>query len=200
MTRSVRRAGGASVAALVLALVGAPLVTGCSGGSEEPETAEAPTSSATAEDRPVTTQVSFGKLTGRIGLETRKRLAKQVGEVVDGWTEAAYLGGDYPRRDFSDAWPGFTAGAEKEARGDRALMSNDDIGDRVAGVAPRASAVRVDVLAVKKRPVGVTAHVFLSFGTAGKVEKVVRVKGRLFLTHTGKGWKVFGYDMTKGAV
>jgi hypothetical protein len=26
------------------------------------------------------------------------------------------------------------------------------------------------------------------------------VKGRLFLTHTDKGWKVFGYDMTKGAV
>jgi hypothetical protein len=60
--------------------------------------------------------------------------------------------------------------------------------------------VRVDVLAVRTRPVGLTAHVFLSFDTSGKVERVVRVKGRLFLTHSDRGWKVFGYDMTKGAV
>jgi hypothetical protein len=24
------------------------------------------------------------------------------------------------------------------------------------------------------------------------------VKGRLFLTHTERGWQVFGYDVTKG--
>jgi hypothetical protein len=202
MTRPVRRAGRASLAALALALTAAALVTGCSGGSEEPATTTAPSSSAANTDRPhpVESQVSFGEITGRLTPKTRQRLSAQVGEVVDGWADAAYLGGDYPRRDFSDAWPGFTAGAKQEAHGDRALMSNEDIGDRIDGVTPHRSLVHIDVLAVKTHPVGVTAHVFLGFGTTGDLEREVRVKGRLFLTHTDRGWKVFGYDMTKGAV
>ncbi len=204
MTRPLRRAGRTSVAtlvtALVTALVAAPFLAGCSSGSDEPESADAPTSSATVRAHPVDSQVSVGTVTGRLTPESRQRLVKQVGDVVDGWADAAYLGGDYPRRDFSDAWPGFTAGAAQEAHGDRALMSNEDIGDRIDGVTPYKSTVRIDVLAVKKRPVGVTARVFLSFGTTGKAERNVRVKGRLFLTHTDRGWKVFGYDMTKGAV
>ena len=196
MTRSVRRAGRASIAALVLAVA----ATGCSAGSDEPDSAAPPSATATDKDQPLETKVSLGKVTGRLAPEARRRLTKQVGDVVDGWTDAAYLGTDYPRRDFSDVWPDFTAGAKQEAHGDRALMSNEDIGDRIDGVTGRRRVVRIDVLAVKKRPVGVTAHVFLGFRTTGKVEKVVQVKGRLFLTHTERGWKVFGYDMTKGAV
>ncbi|HEU5038992.1 MAG TPA: hypothetical protein VFT70_18435 [Nocardioides sp.] len=151
-------------------------------------------------DRSVETQVSYGTVTGKLSEEARQRLADRVREVVDGWLDAAYVGGDYPRRDFSDAWPGFTVGAQEEAHADRALMSNEDIGDRIDGVAPHKRLVRLDVLAVEQHPVGVTAHVFLGFGTTGDLEKEVRVKGRLFLTPTDGGWKVFGYDMTKGGV
>jgi hypothetical protein len=79
-------------------------------------------------------------------------------------------------------------------------MSNEDIGDRIDGITPHKSVIRLDVLAVKQHPVGVTAHVFVSFGTTGDLEQKVRVKGRLFLTPTDNGWKVFGYDVTKGAV
>lgn len=196
MERPARRAGRATVAALALALAAG----GCSGGSDDDGGTGAPASSGGPADHAVESQVSFGTVTGRLAPEVRQRLAQQVGDVVDGWTEAAYLGGDYPRRDFAEAWPGFTPGAQEEAHGDRALMSNEDIGDRIDGVTPHRSVVRLDVLAVKQHPVGVTAHVFLGFATTGDLEREVRVKGRLFLTHTDRGWRVFGYDMTKGAV
>ena len=195
MTRRARRAGGAAAAALLLAAA-----TGACSGSDDEPGATPSSGSSEATDQPVRTQVSYGKVTGNLPAGSRDRLAQQVGQVVSRWTEAAYLGGDYPRRDFADSWPGFTAGAQREAHGDRALMSNEDIGDRIDGIVPHKSVVRLDVLAVKKRPVGITAHVYLGFGTTGDVEKEVRVKGRLFLTHTDGGWKVFGYDMTKGAV
>ncbi|GAB6986195.1 hypothetical protein JCM10369A_27190 [Nocardioides pyridinolyticus] len=144
--------------------------------------------------------MSFGEVTGRMDRRTRQQLATKVQAVVDGWTEAAYLGGDYPRRAFADAWPGFTRGAQEQARHDRALMSNQDIGDRIDGVQARRNVLVLDVLAVQGRPVGVTARVRLGFRTTGDLERTVRVTGRLFLTRTDGQWKVFGYDMTKGAV
>jgi hypothetical protein len=198
MPRPVRRT--AATAALTLAL-GLGL-GGCSDDDAPGEpAAESPsgTSSAPAE-RTVPTKVSFGEVTGRMDRPTRRRLEKQVRAVVDGWTAAAYLGGDYPRRAFADAWPGFTRGATDQARRDRALMSNQDIGDRIEGVKPRRSVLVLDVLAVKGRPVGVTARVRLGFRTTGDLERTVRVTGRLFLTRTDGQWKVFGYDVTKGAV
>ena len=198
MSTPVRRT--AAVTALTLALglgVGA-----CSGG-DDPGDPAAESPGATPREpaeRTVETLVSFGEVTGRMDRPTRQRLQQQVQAVVDGWTEAAYLGGDYPRRAFADAWPGFTRGAQDQARRDRALMSNQDIGDRIDGVSPRLSVLVLDVLAAQGRPVGVTARVRLGFRTTGDLERTVRVTGRLFLTRTDGQWKVFGYDVTKGAV
>jgi hypothetical protein len=126
-------------------------------------------------------------------------LAHEVREVVDRWTDAAYLG-DYPRRDFSRAFPGFTRGAATLAHRDQRLMSNEAIGRRIDGVRATARKVRIDALAVHQRAVGVTAHVFLAFRTTGHLERRYRVAARLYLTRTDSGWKVFGYDATKGAV
>ena len=64
--------------------------------------------SSSATEHPVDTQVSWGIGDRKLPAAGRQRLAAKVREVVDGWTEAAYLGGDYPRRDFADSWPGFT--------------------------------------------------------------------------------------------
>ena len=192
MTRAARRAAAAA-AALGLAV----LASACSGDSDESADPGATSSSSAGHE--VETQVTWGKVTGTLPPGAREQVIATVGDLVDGWTEAAYLGGDYPRQDFSDAWPGFTPGAAQEAHGDRALMSNEDIGTRIDGVEPHKSAVRVDVLAVKKEPVGITAHVFLGFGTTGDLRREVRVTGRLFLTPTPQGWKVFAYDVTKGA-
>ena len=66
--------------------------------------------------------------------------------------------GDYPRNDFADAWPDFTTGAQARAQGDKALMSNRDIGADIAGVEATAREVTVDVLAVKGKPSGATAR------------------------------------------
>jgi hypothetical protein len=196
MTTPQRRSYAATVVALVLALA----VGACSGSDVEPaaEPGSVPTGSESVSK--VETVVSFGRVTGSLPRDARDRLADQVGAVVDGWTEAAYLGGSYPRRDFSDSWPGFTTGARQEAHRDRALMSNEDIGDRVDGVEARRSRVRIDVLAVRRHAVGVTARVLLGFRTTGEVERDVRVQGRLYLIHTERGWRIFGYDMTKGVL
>jgi hypothetical protein len=78
-------------------------------------------------------------------------------------------------------------------------MSNADVGERIEGVEAKRRRVAVDVLAVKQRPVAVTARVLLGFRTTGDVERTVRVQGRLYLTRGGDGWRVFGYDMTKGS-
>lgn len=198
MARPVGRTAAAAALTLALGLgVGA-----CSGDDDAGEpSAESPSATPTrAAGRTVETQVSFGQVTGRMDRATRKRLARQVGDVVDRWTRAAYLGGEYPRRAFRDSWPGFTRGAKEQARRDRALMSNQDIGDRIDGVDPRRSAVVLDVLAANGTPRGVTARVQLGFRTTGDLERTVRVRGRLFLVRIGGHWKVFGYDVSKGAV
>ena len=186
-----------TVAGLLVLGLGAGACSGDSDSHAAPGDGGTSSSTAVAE-RTVATQVSFGTLTGRLPRDVRQRLSGQIGDVVDGWIDAAYVGGDYPRRDFSDVWPGFTAGAQAEAHHDRALMSNEDIGDRIDGVEPHKSVVKLDVLAVKQHAVGVTARVFVGFATTGDLEKEVRVRGRLFLTHTDRGWQVFGYDITKG--
>ncbi|MGB0100273.1 MAG: hypothetical protein WBP61_08330 [Nocardioides sp.] len=202
MIRAVRRRAVALACALVLG-VGA---AGCSTDDDDAGEADAPAETSPSApmsppaERTVDTKVSFGQVSGRLDREARQRLAKQVGSVVDDWTAAAYLGGDYPRRAFADSWPGFTAGAATQARRDRALMSNQDIGDRIDGVVPRRSVVVLDVLAVQGRPAGVTARMSLGFRTTGEVSRTVRVQGRLMLTRTDRGWRVFGYDVTKGAV
>lgn len=196
MTRHRRRSYAASVVALVLALTAGA----CSGGDDEPVDQPESKPAGPGAVSKVETVVTIGRITGSLPREARDRLADHVGAVVDGWTEAAYLGGDYPRRDFASSWPGFTAGARQQAHRDRALMSNEDIGERIDTVEARRSRVRIDVLAVRKRAVGVTARVLLGFRTTGKVERDIRVQGRLYLTRTDRGWRVFGYDMTKGAL
>jgi hypothetical protein len=193
MSQPTRRTSWAPAATLAVVLA---MTTACSGGDEpEPKTAGSP--SATPAE--VATAVSFGKMTGRLPAGARSALAKDVQKVVDGWLDAAYLGGDYPRTDFAGSWPGFTAGAQANARRDAALMSNQDIGAEIDGVEAERRVVRLDVLSAKKRPVGVTARVVLKFRTTGTTEQDVQVHARLFLTPGKDGWQVFGYDVRKDA-
>ena len=52
-------------------------------------------------------------------------------------------------------------------------------------------------LAVRGRAVGMTARFVLDFATTGELQRKVDVRGRLLLTRTDNGWKVFGYDVNK---
>jgi hypothetical protein len=184
---------------LLACLLGGP-VAACS--KDAPASAPAPQSSPTASATapPVRTHVRYGVVTGRLPHAARQLLSDRIRRVVDGWTAAAYLDGPYPRRQFGRAFPGFTLGARQEAHHDRRLMSNQDIGRRIDGVVARRRGIVIDVLAVRKHAVGVTARVYLRFRTTGHLRRDVRVQGRLYLTPSPDGWKVFGYDMSKGAV
>lgn len=185
-----RRARGTAIAVALLLCAGA-----CSGGDSGDDETEEKGSGPPA----VRAEVSVGEVTGRLPVRRRKTVVKQVGGVVDRWFEAAYLG-DYPRRDFSDAFPGFTPGAVRLARRDRGLMSNAAIGPDVDAVVPVREVVRVDILSARKRAAGATARFRFVFRTDGERPRRVTVSGRLALTKAaGKGWRVFAYDVARSA-
>ena len=79
--------------------------------------------------------------------------AEQVAGVVDAWLDAAYVGGDYPRSDFGDAFPGSRRTPPALAERDAGLMSNSDVGGPGRQRRPpKRRVVRLDVLAAEARP------------------------------------------------
>ena len=173
---------------------------GCS--SDEPAAKRGAPSATPSAGAPheVATKARFGAVTGKLPRQRRERLKPAVEQVVDRWIDAAYVGGDYPRASFpKTSWPGFTSDARARAAHDRRLTSNAAIGADIDGVDVTRRNVTLDVLAARHRPVGVTARVLLVFRTTGSKELVVRVAGRLFLSHYSKGWRVFGYDLARDA-
>jgi len=205
-TLSARPVAGVLVSAALVA--GA--LTGCSGDPEQ-GSAATPTSAsvaAAATTPPATrpaavaeptmrTKVRGGQVTGRLPMKKRKSSVKEIAAVADTWFDEAYVAGDYPRNNFETAFRAFTAGATRTARGDRDLMTNADLGNRIEAVKVKRRDVTVDLLAVGGRARAATARVHLAFTTSG-VERRVRVTGRLFLTQNNERWRVFGYDVAKG--
>ena len=124
-------------------------------------------------------------------------VVKQVTPVVQGYVAAAY-GGSYPRSSFGDALADFTPVAQQQAQRDIGLLTNRPLGEDVDDVVPLKSHVDLDVLGVKGHPAGVTARFTLRFRTEGDVSRQVRADGRLLLTRTDSGWKVFAYHVSKG--
>lgn len=147
----------------------------------------------------VETKTRIHRVFGRLPDRRRKAVRTEVGAVVDGWWEAAYLGGSYPRSSFPAAFPGFTRGAEQRARADKALLTNETQGPSIDSVTAKHRSVVVDVLATGGQARTVTAHVVLRFETTGEKAGTTTVRGRLFLTRRAGTWKVFGYDVSKGA-
>lgn len=193
--------------ALVMVLVLA--AAGCSSDdpSDRPTTGgtETAVTTSVAGPAPVTTRTEIGTVVGRLPGPRRKAVRLQVTDVLDRWWDAAYVGGAYPRTDFR-RYPGFTPGAARRATYDRDLMSNADIGERVTSVTPLMRKARLDLLAVDRRARSVTARfdlrmrVALAGTDAGQPARTRRlqVRGRVFLTRQPAGWRVFGYDVTKG--
>lgn len=200
MTRRERSHTTATAAALLLALV----VTGCSADEDPPDSSPTPRTTAAPTSAAPTPSLrvdrALGQVAGRLPPKVGRRVTGDVAEVVSTWVDAAFVGGSYPRRDFGKAFPRFTQSATRQARRDVKLMSNRDIGTDVDTVTGRKLTVHVDVLAARGQPAGVTARFALRFNTTGDKEKKVAVRGRLFLTRGAKGgWRVFGYDVTKGS-
>lgn len=135
--------------------------------------------------------------------QRRRRLEEQVGRVVAGYFDAAYLGGEYPRTDFTGALAAFSDGAVQRAASDRNLLTNAGIGARTDRVVPRAKQARLDVLVPRRVVAGLTARVrlvFLQEQARGPVRKVT-VQGRLLLNRKKSGpWQIFGYDLSRSSV
>ncbi|GAB2883805.1 hypothetical protein [Nocardioides pacificus] len=192
----MRRPPRVTALALCVALAG----SACTGDSDGPAQEPDPSASSPSAEAPAfTTRSRLGKVAGRLPARERAPVVRAVTAVVEGWTNGAYLAGDYPRATFR-IFPGFTLGARQEALRDVDLMSNADIGERITRVVPARQVVAVDVLARKARPVAATARLLLQFDTEGEVARRVTVRGRLMLTRSGKGggWGIFAYDITKG--
>lgn len=195
--------GRTSWAWICVTLVLALPLSACEAGVE-PDPAATPASydapdQVTLSSNPVATQTRIHRVYGRLPDARRKAVRRDVGKVVDRWWEASYLGGTYPRTAFPDAFPGFTRGAERLARTDKALLTNQTGGSRIESVTPRKRSVSIDIMAVGRQPRSVTAHFVLRFGTTGAKEGTTTVRGRLFLTHRHGPWRVFGYDVAKGS-
>lgn len=160
-----------------------------SGGSAEPSTSSQPPG--------IETKAALGTVNGRLAPDRRQRLTKQVTTTVDAWLDAAYIG-SYPRSDFRNAFASFTADAADDARTDRNLMSNTEIGDRLDSAVATTRRLRIDVLAPRGRAVGVTARFVLVIDLTGEIERADRVAGRLFMGSREGEWRVFGYDVNRG--
>jgi hypothetical protein len=125
-------------------------------------------------------------------------LADNVGRVVTGYFDDAFLGGDYPRSSFGDAFTTFSSGAARQADADRDLLTNRVLGPTTERIEVRRRTAYLSVLAPYRVAAGVTARVRLSFVAeqADAAAKRVDVWGRLLLTRKQSGgWEIFGYDL-----
>lgn len=175
------------------------VLSACSGDDPSPgaggPTAEGPPGGTVTEAVP--TKVRVGPVVGRLPQERRRALTRQVTPLVDRWIDEKWVAGEWPR-EIGDDFPGFTRDATRAARRDLGVTTAADLSERVEGVEVGRRAVRLEVLAVDRRAVGVTARVALDLRTSGEAARRVSVRGRLMLTRVHGRWKVFGYDLTQG--
>jgi hypothetical protein len=188
-----RRATAAVIATTILLAL-----TACSGDDDEPGAERPSTGASPSGPPPLPTHTTMGVISGKLGDKDRAQVKQKVAAVVDDWIDAAYVGGDWPRTDFGDAFPHFSTRAARDAAGDAGLMSNERLGERLEAVEATKRRLRIDVLAVQHRAVGVTARFVLGMDLAGEVNRSERVAGSLFLTYREGGWQIFGYDVQRG--
>lgn len=168
-------------------LVGALVLSGCSGSDEGPDKApDGSTSPSTATGA----EVAPGVVTGRVEAAAQTSAVEAIGGVVTTWLNAAYLRGDDPGADVATPWPGFTAGAATMAADDKAVTSTE--GDAKAASRP---VIHVDLLGTKGVARAATARVQVSFAAEGA--QPTSVSGRVTLVPGGGGWQIFGYELTR---
>ena len=188
--------------AVALAATALILLTGaCTGDSEpeaEPSASGSPTESATPAQESVPFKVKVTRVLGKLPVADRPALEANVRRTLTEYVDAAFLGGDYPRSDFSGAFTAFTSGAARDARGDLTMLTNLPLGPTTESVRATRRTAYLSVLAPYDVAAGVTARVDLVFRVerADRPPQRVRLAGRLLLTRDEKaGWTIFGYDV-----
>lgn len=177
------------------------LLAGCSSGSPDAEpSVRVSTLTPTAEPT-VETEVVPGKLRGTMTRAGREATVAEVADVVDAWIEEAWLAGPWPR-EVTGVWGTFTAGAAELAERDADLTSAAAFGPQAESVRATKRKVKVDLLARRLVPVGATARVSLHLQVrtteAPDEPREFRLRGRLVLTPTDDGWKIFGHELVSG--
>lgn len=192
--RAVRAAVATATSVALVAGLGA-----CSDGGSGPDGDERSTAPEQAAPG-IPTKATIGSVQGRLDRDSRQQLRRRVTKTVDRWIDAAYVAGDYPRNDFSDAFAIFSKDAAALAKRDRRVMSNAKLGARLDSVTAKTRQLRIDVLGHNGTAAGVTGRFVLVLDLDGEVTRKERIAGSLYLTYTGKKWQVFGYDVKRGTV
>lgn len=184
-------------------------VAGCTGSDDGKGAAPSPLpsrsvdSGATLAAKPVPMDVTIAKVVGgRLKRQQAQEIESQVSRTLARYFDAAFLSGEYPRRDFSSALGAFSHGAAQRAASDRDLLTNAEIGAATEAIVPRTKLARLDVLVPGKLVAGLTARVrlvFLQERTDGNDQRVT-VTGRLLMNRKKTGpWQIFGYDVTRSS-
>lgn len=182
-----------ALAGLVLVL-GSLGLAGCTARSDS---APVPTQSPSPSPPEVTRATGLDvrarvtRVAGDLSDPRRRQLSRSVRTVVAAYLDAAFLegGGDLP---------GFTASARSLARRDLDVLSAEGLGgvDRVQPRPGRPAHVYVAAVAAHGRAVGATARLSLDLAvTTDGASAPARLRGRLVLTPTDRGWRIFGYDL-----
>lgn len=181
------RAGSCAVAALLLASC-----TSDPTSSDPPTPGDTPTSTpSTAPTLEVDSRVT--RVAGRLPESRRVQVAEAVGRLVTDYLEAAYLGGT-----AADAFDAFTPRARRTAAREAGLLTARGLGEG-AEVSVADAAAYVSVLAPRARLLGATARVEVDLEVEdGDGLRQVPLRGRLMLTPTEDGWRIFGYDLSRG--
>ena len=206
---TTRASAARPLAATLLCVVLAVTAAACTSSDPqaEPPAADASSGAAdpstTPEPAPaVPAKVRVTRVSGRLKEKDREVLADNVEKVVTAYFDDAFVGGEYPRESFGDAFGTFSSGAAQQAEGDRDLLTNRVLGPTTETVEVRRRTAYLSVLAPYKVAAGVTARVHLRFvaDRGDRPAKRVDVTGRLILTRKKSGgWQIFGYDLSKNA-
>ena len=201
MTRSHLRAAPAVMVGLALVLsVSACTQDRAPHRSASSASTSAPVASAGSQPRSAPFRVVVTRVSGKLAKDDRAVLAANVRRVLTGYVDAAFLGGAYPRSDFSDSFATFTGGAAREARRDTGLLTNARLGPSTESVRAFRRTAFLSVLAPNDVAAGVTANLNLEFVVRRSTEPAqrVRLKGRMLLTrNAANGWSIFGYDLSR---
>jgi hypothetical protein len=166
----------------------AGLLVGCTqdGPAEEPDTASEP-----VPVEPVTVKGRVTRVSGELTPAARDRLGTVLTQPVAAYVQRAFVA-DRAGKSRDWAFASFTRAARRLAVRDAATLAGPVAdADEFAVESARAY---FSVLAPHGRAVGATARVHLEVLAD---DQPVRLDGRLLLTRTKAGWKIFGYDVAR---
>ena len=173
-------------------------LSGCFGHSDEHHAAGSGGSTASpAVTHPLQVRSAVTRVAGELKPDARQHLADKAGALVQTYLRAAFLDPRAGKASPAAVFPGFTTESRTLASHDRSILT----GASYAGadrIEPVSGTAHLNVVAPHGRAVGATAWVRLTLRvTDDGRTRPVQVAGRLLLTPTPQGWRIFGYDLSQ---